>query len=196
MSTRASRTGWILPLALTLALTLSGAATAQQEPFPRKTPPPRAAGRGEETALGFIIKAELRLSAQITFPAAPTQPKDIPHNGPIARNKGMALLILHFELQHGHCVPLSRDTVLVKDGNDKTYSYGGWWVDQAKYTLCGRPDFARPIIGPWVNTFWDPTTIRPELEQFDLVYEIDPAAKKLTFTDGKVVVDLDVLLKR
>jgi hypothetical protein len=53
-----------------------------------------------------------------------------------------------------------------------------------------------PVVGPWLNTFWDPLTIRVSSGTFCLVYEIDPALKGLTFTDGRVVVDVDVLLKR
>jgi hypothetical protein len=32
--------------------------------------------------------------------------------------------------------------------------------------------------------------------QLQLVYEIDPAAKNLVFTDGNVTLDVDALLKR
>jgi hypothetical protein len=190
----------VVPLALTVFMIATVLGHAQQEPGPRKTPPSRQAGRGEETAVGYIMRAELRNSAVITMPSPPAFPATpqagSAHNEPVARNKGMTLLVLHFQVTHGHCIPLNREVLLVKDGNDKTYSYGGWRVESAEYSLCGRPDFGRPILGPWINTFWDPITIRPVLEEFDLVCEIEPAAKKLTFTDGKVVVDVDVLLKR
>lgn len=42
----------------------------------------------------------------------------------------------------------------------------------------------------------DPLSIQPEVGQLNLIYEIDPAAKILVFTDGKVSVDVDALLKR
>jgi hypothetical protein len=70
------------------------------------------------------------------------------------------------------------------------------WVEGAKYTLCGPPALAQPIVGPWINTFWDPIAISPEMGQLQLVYEIDPAARNLVFTDGDVTFDVDALLKR
>lgn len=161
-----------------------------------------------ETVAGYLVKAELRNSAQITFPGAPSQPiKDVPHNGPVGRNKGKTLLILHFELRHAQCVRLDHGVLVVRQNlaqetqegdvpDGKIYRYGGWWVEEARYTLCSPPNFAQPMVGPWINTFWDPVSIRPEMGQLDLVYEIDPAAKNLVFSDGKVSVDVDGLLKR
>ena len=169
--------------------------------------PPSVRPGNRETLAGFLVKAEMRNGAIITFPAAPNQQMDVPSNGPVARNKGMTLLVLHFEVHLKQCVRLEREVMVVREnlaaesqeGNGleaKTYRYGGWWVENAKYALCGRPVFAQPIVGPWINTFWDPITISPEMGQLQLVYEIDPAAKNLVFTDGTVTLDVDALLKR
>jgi len=173
--------------------------------------PPTVRPETRETRAGYIVKAETRNSAIITFPAAPTrpptQPGDVPHNAPVARNKGKTLLVLHFELRHAECVGLDREVLVVRenlatqtqDGNvpeGRTYRYGGWWVEDARYTLCGPPPLAQAIVGPWINDLWDPIAISPEMGQLQLIYEIDPAAKNLVFTDGKVSVDVDGLLKR
>jgi hypothetical protein len=177
----------------------TGVALASQQVPPTVRPETR------ETRAGYLVKAETRNSAIITFPAAPAQ--DVPHNGPVARNKGKTLLVLHFELRHAECVPLDREVMLVRenlaketqegDGTEgRKYRYGGWWVEDARYTLCGPPPMAQAIVGPWINDLWDPITIRPELGQLQLIYEIDPTAKSLVFTDGKVSVDVDALLKR
>lgn len=168
---------------------------------------PKPASPGNrETLAGFLVKAETRSGAIITFPAAANHPMDVPSNGPVARNQGKTLLVLHFEVHLKQCVRLDREVMVVREnltenqeGNGleaKTYRYGGWWVEQAKYALCGRPVFAQPIVGPWMNTFWDPITISPEMGQLQLVYEIDPAARNLVFTDGNVTLDVDALLKR
>ncbi|HKW65381.1 MAG TPA: hypothetical protein VJN89_22710 [Candidatus Acidoferrum sp.] len=128
---------------------------------------------------------------------------DIPHNGPVARNKGKTLLVLHFELQLTQCARLDSEVLVVQgktSNQDKEesalYSYGGWWVEDAKYTTCGTPGPSHPVRGPWFNTFWDPVDIRPEAGQLNLIYEIDPAAKDLVFTDGRVSINVDELLKR
>ncbi|HYL65319.1 MAG TPA: hypothetical protein VE077_22100 [Candidatus Methylomirabilis sp.] len=172
----------------------------------QRVPPPVQPGN-RETRAGYLVKAEMRNGAIITFPAAANQSMDVPSNGPVARNKGKTLLVLHFELQLKHCARLEREVMVVREnlatesqeGNGlegKTYRYGGWWVEDAKYALCGPPVLARPIVGPWMNTFWDPITISPEMGQLQLVYEIDPAARNLVFTDGNVTLDVDALLKR
>lgn len=180
---------------------VTGVALASQQVPPTVRPETR------ETRAGYLLKAETRNSATITFPAAPTQPRDVPHNAPVARNKGKTLLVLHFELRHAECVPLDREVLVVRENlsketqegdvpGGKTYRYGGWWVEQARYTLCGPPPLAQVIVGPWINDLWDPIAIGPELGQLQLIYEIDPAAKNLVFSDGKVSVDVDGLLKR
>lgn len=172
-------------------------------------PPPVRPGN-RETRAGFLVKAEMRNGAIITFPGAPksVNPEwDPPSNRPVARNKGKTILVLHFELRLKQCAKLDRELMAVREnlatdsqeGNGpegKTYLYGGWWVENAKYTLCGPPALAQPIVGPWINTFWDPIAISPEMGQLQLVYEIDPAAKNLVFTDGSVTLDVDALLKR
>ena len=174
---------------------------ASQQVPPTVRPEPR------ETRAGFLVKAETRNSAVITFPAIPNVRGDVPHNGPVARNKGKTLVVLHFEVTGTRCVPLDREVLVVRENlsketqegdvpEGKIYRYGGWWVEDARYTSCGSPNFAQPVVGPWINSFWDPLTIRPEMGQLQLIYEIDPAAKNLVFTDGKVSVDVDELLKR
>jgi hypothetical protein len=183
-----------------LCVSVTGIALASQQ-----IPPPARPGI-PETRAGFLVKAETRNGAVITFPAAPNQSEDVPHNAPVARNKGKTLLVLQFELRLKKCARLEREVLVVREnlaetqeGNapeDKIYRYGGWWVENAKYSLCGRPVFAQPILGPWMNTFWDLISIVPEMGQQQLIYEIDPAAKNLVFTDGNVTLDVDALLKR
>lgn len=153
----------------------------------------------------------MRNSAIVTLPGAPKSAEnprwDPPSNGPVARNKGKTLLVLHFELRVKQCARLDREVMVVREniaaenqeGNGleaKTYRYGGWWVEEAKYTPCGPPALAQPIVGPWMNTLWDPIAISPEMGVLQLVYEIDPAARSLVFTDGNVTLDVDALLKR
>lgn len=185
-----------LPKVILWILCATGIALASQQV------PPTVQPANRETRAGYLVKAEMRNSAIITFPAAPSQPGDVPHNAPVARNKGKTLLVLHFELRLKQCARLDREVEVVGEnleGNGpegKTYRYGGWWVEDAKYTLCGSPALAQPIVGPWINTFWDPIAISPEMGQLQLVYEIDPAAKNLVFTDGNVTLDVDALLKR
>lgn len=169
--------------------------------------PPSVRPENRETRAGFLVKAEMRNGAIITFPAAPNQQGDVPHNAPVARNKGKTLLVLHFELRLKQCARLDREVMLVREelatesqeGNGlggKTYRYGGWWVEDAKYSLCGPPVFAQAMVGPWINALWDPIAISPEMGQLQLVYEIDPAARNLVFTDGNVTLDVDAFLKR
>jgi hypothetical protein len=189
-----------LPNVILCIICATGVALASQhgEPPVRQAIP--------ETRAGFLVKAETRNGAIITFPAAANQLQDVPHNAPVARNKGKTLLVLHFELRHNQCVRLDREVLVVREnlaetheGNaleGKIYRYGGWWVEAAKYSPCGRPVFAQPLLGPWMNALWDPITISPEMGQLQLVYEIDPAAKNLVFTDGNVTLDVDALLKR
>ncbi len=156
-----------------------------------------------ETRAGFLVKAELRDGTIITFPAVPNQPQDVPYNGPVGANKGKKLLVLHFELRLLQCVRLDREILEVREKaggeveeGSQEYRYGGWWVENAKYSLCGRPALAQPVVGPWINAFWDPLDIQPKAGEIDLVYGIDPAAKNLVFTDGRVSTDVDALLKR
>jgi hypothetical protein len=190
-----------VPNAIFCVICATAVALASQQ-----VPPPARQGVSN-TLVGYLVKAELRSGAQITFPAAPNQPQDVPHNAPVARNKGKTLLVLHFELRLTRCARLDREALVVREnlanetqeGNvpeAKIYRYGGWWVQGAKYVLCGRPVFAQPTVGPWINTFWDPLSIQPEMGQLDLIYEIDPASKNLVFTDGNVSIDVDALLKR
>jgi hypothetical protein len=184
-----------------LCIGITGIALASQQ-----VPPPARPGILDETRAGFLVKAETRNGAIITFPAAANQPQDVPHNAPVARNKGKTLLVLHFELRHNQCVRLDREVLVVRENlaetqegtalEGKIYRYGGWWVEDAKYSPCGRPVFAQPLLGPWMNALWDPITISPEMGQLQLVYEIDPAARNLVFTDGNVTLDVDALLKR
>jgi hypothetical protein len=129
---------------------------------------------------------------------------DVPHNGPVARNKGKTLLVLHFELQLTQCARLDREILVVRgkiarqdeEKDSEPYRYGGWWVEDAKYTVCSSPALSRPVMGPWINTFWDPVDVRPEAGELNLIYEIDSAPKNLVFTDGKISIDVDELLKR
>ena len=190
-----------LPKVILCILCATGIAFASQ-----KGSPPVRQGINE-THASFLVKAELHNSAMITFPATPNQPMDVPHNGPVARNKGKTLLVFQFEVTGTRCVPLDREVLVVRENlaketqegdasEGKIYRYGGWWVEDARYTLCGPPDLARPIVGPWINTFWGPLSIQPEVGPLNLIYEIDPAAKNLVFTDGKVSIDVDALLKR
>jgi hypothetical protein len=190
-----------LPNVILCIICATGVALASQQ-----GEPPVRQGISE-TRAGYLVKAELRSGAVITFPAAPNQPMDVPHNAPIARNKGKTLLVLHFELRLTKCARLDREVLVIRENvaretqegdvpEGKIYRYGGWWVENAKYTLCSRPAFAQPILGPWMNAFWDPISIVPETGQLQLIYEIDPASKKLIFTDGNVSLDVDSLLKR
>ena len=197
--------------ALTLILVfafLAALPVASVFPKQRNAPLPQERNR---TLVGFLVKAELRNGAQITFPAPPSlsipgahSALEVPHNGPVARNKGKTLLVLYFKLQLTQCAQLDREVLVVRgkiakqdqEENSEVYSYGGWWVEDAKYTLCRPPALSRPIIGPWINTFWDPVDVRPEAGELNLIYEIDSAAKNLVFTDGKVSIDVDELLKR
>lgn len=190
-----------LPTVILCISCATGIAFASQ-----KASPPVRQGINE-TRAGYLVKAELRNSALITFPATPNQPMDVPHNAPVGRNKGKTLLVLQFEVTSNGCVPLDREVLVVRQNlaketqegdvpEGKIYRYGGWWVEDARYTLCSPRNFAQPIVGPWVNTFWDPLSIQPEVGQLKLIYEIDPAAKNLVFTDGKVSIDVDALLKR
>lgn len=188
-------------LPIVLVCICAGAALASRQV------PPTARPETQETGAGYLVKAETRNSAIITFPAAPALAQDVPHNGPVGRNKGKTLLVLHFELRHAECVRLDREALVVRENlaketqegavsQGRSYRYGGWWVEDAKYSLCGPPSMAQAIVGPWINDFWDPIAISPEMGQLQLIYEIDPAAKNLVFTDGMVRVDVDGLLKR
>jgi hypothetical protein len=51
--------------------------------------PPTVRPETRETRAGYLVKAETRNSAIITFAAAPTQPStqagDVPHNAPLAQ---------------------------------------------------------------------------------------------------------------
>jgi hypothetical protein len=193
-----------LPNVILWILCATGIALASQQV------PPTVRPGNRETLAGYLVKAEMRSGAIITFPGAPKSPNerwDPASNGPVARNKGKTLLVLHFEVRLKQCVRLDREVMVVREnlatenqeGNGlegKTYRYDGWWVEDAKYKLCGRPALAQPIVGPWMNTFWDPITINPEMGQLQLVYEIDPAARNLVFTDDNVTLDVDALLKR
>jgi len=76
-----------------LCIGVTGIALASQQ-----VPPPARPGI-PETRAGFLVKAETRNGAIITFPAAPNQSGDVPRNAPVARNKGKTLLVLHFELR-------------------------------------------------------------------------------------------------
>lgn len=185
---------------------LSATMRAQIGP-PPKTLPPRQGPT--QTALGYLIRAEITRGTQITFPAPHDRlgrKEGIERNGPVASAKGKSLLVLHFEVTRSQCLRLDRDVLLVKSGETdrkgegsgggKVYRYGGWWVDDAQYSICDTSEPPRPVVGPWVNSFWDPVAIRPQMGQFRLVFEIDPDAKNLTLTDGRVVIDLDALLKK
>lgn len=196
-----------LPLIPVLAF-FAAFPVANAFPKQRNAPLPQGSNR---TLAGFLVKAELRNGAQITFPAPPSlsipgvhSSMEVPHNGPVARNKGKTLLVLYFELQLTQCARLDREILVVRgkiatqdeEKDSELYRYGGWWVEDAKYTLCRPPALSRPIIGPWINTFWDPVDVRPEAGELNLIYEIDSAAKNLVFTDGKVSIEVDELLKR
>jgi len=97
---------------------VTGVALASQQVPPTVRPETR------ETRAGYLLKAETRNSAIITFPAAPTQPRDVPHNAPVARNKGKTLLVLHFELRHAECVPLDREVLVVRENLSKETQEG------------------------------------------------------------------------
>lgn len=82
------------------------------------------------------------------------------------------------------------------------YRYRSCWTRQAEQDreedpieIPGEP-LAEAIVGPWINDLWDPIAISPEMGQLLLIYEIDPAVKNLVFTDGKVSIDGEGLLKR
>jgi hypothetical protein len=134
-----------LPKVILWILCATGIALASQ----RVPPTVRPANR--ETRAGYLVKAEMRNSAIITFPAAPNQSMDVPSNGPVARNKGKTLLVLHFELRLKQCARLDREIVVVREnlatesqeGNGpegKTYRYGGCG-SKAPNTHCA----ARPL---------------------------------------------------
>jgi|SRR5215472_370460 len=120
-------------------------------PKQRNAPLPHGSNR---TLAGFLVKAELRNGVQITFPAAPNLSIDVPHNGPVARNKGKTLLVLYFELQLTQCARLNREIMVVRrktanqdEGDSTLYRYGAWWVEDAKYTTCSSPALSHPVIG-------------------------------------------------
>ncbi len=144
--------------------------------------------------------AERRSATQITQPDPPNRQvvegRSFPHNEPVAARKDTILLILHFEVPPRLCPLLDRQRLLVKDGEGKSYQYGGWRVDDAQYTLCRVPPPAASVeIGPWENDLWDPMAIRPRFGSLDLVYPVNPKAGKLVFTDGIVEIELDPLVK-
>src|SRR5208282_3395339 len=110
-----------------------------QEQKPTERQEAQLSSGAKETSLGFLVRAELRRGTQITFPAPPSAPGNerAAHNGPVAGDKGTLLLKLHFELGHGGCVKLDRDRLLLEDGDEHSYRYGGWWVEDAQYSVCG-----------------------------------------------------------
>ena len=117
-------------------------------PRQRNTPGPQGNNR---TLAGFLVKAELRNGVQITFPAAPSLSKDVPHNGPVARNRGKTLIVLFFVLQLTQCARLDREILVVRgkaakqdqEEGSELYRYGGWWVQNVKYAVCSSPFLIR-----------------------------------------------------
>jgi hypothetical protein len=193
--------GWNLTYATLAGICVLalGAATAGQNGFARSQE-----GR-RETTVGTLVKAELRKVAHITIPDPPSAPqvpgRSTSSNRPVAAEKGTALLVLRFELGPGDWALIDQRRLVVREKQvggvgekaGKTYTLGGWWVEDAQYE--GGGGVATSVRGPWGNVFWSPVRIRPKVGGLALVFAVDEKAKALVFADGRNEIELDALMR-
>ncbi len=171
-----------------------------------QTPVPRGQAQSVETAVGILVKAELRKVAHITIPDPPSVPqvagRATPGNRPVAAEKGTMLLILRFELGPSDWALIDQRRLVVREKQvagegekaGKAYTLGGWWVEDAQYE--GGGGAATMVRGPWGNVFWSPVSIRPKFGGLALVFAVDEKAKGLVFVDGRGEIELEGLIRR
>jgi hypothetical protein len=186
------------------AFLISGVSSSPLDLQNPEQKPPKAekpvSQSNRETLIGILMRAEWKAMTQTTIPFPPVTSRSAP--GPtisegqtqlVTGDKGADLLVLHFSVRPRQCPMLDRQRVLVKDNQDKSYTYGAWGVDRNEYSYCNNPG-AMIEIGPWNNTLWTPVGINPEYGFFDLVYKVERGATGLIFTDGVNKIDLDALI--
>jgi hypothetical protein len=193
--------GWNLTCATLAGLCVLalGAATAGQNGLARSQ-----VGR-RETTVGTLVKAELRKVAHITIPDPPSAPqvpgRSTSSNRPVAAEKGTALLVLRFELGPSDWALIDQRRLVVREKQvegegekaGKTYTLGGWWVEDAQYE--GGGGVATSVRGPWGNVFWSPVRIRPKAGGLALVFAVNEKATGLVFADGRSEIELDGLIR-
>ncbi len=172
----------------------AGGAVAQVErPRPPIPGTARASG-GRQTSIGMLMKGHWRRNTRITeaFPPSRRIPDVTPASLFVTAPKDHYLIVLNFAAPRD-CIELDRRRLIVKDGEDKSYQYGGWQVDGDQYRHCAARTNSI-VNGPWGNIFWDPVIMQPGAGFLDLVYEVPAEATKLVFTDGVHVIELDPIL--